>query len=155
MTTDQDVHGHVKVWAGAKSDGEPVYELVPAKRLADGRYKLVGTPALVLGCAADDIVTLDEAMRVRVLHRGGNLAVQAGPVKEFVPSDVDRLRDAMTPLSGLVEAPADLRFIVVTVPAAAGFPRVESIMNEWAATANAEWWYGNVTDDSGALLNWW
>ncbi|GAA2259779.1 hypothetical protein GCM10010402_14170 [Actinomadura luteofluorescens] len=155
MTTDQDTHMHVRAWAGTKSDGEPVYELVPAKRSTDGRYELVGTPALVLGCAAGDIVTLDETMRVRVLHRGGNLAVQAGPVKEFVPSDVDRLREAMTPLGGLVEAPADLRFIVVTVPAAAGFPHVESIMNKWAATANAEWWYGNVADDSGAPLNWW
>ncbi|WP_256255484.1 hypothetical protein [Actinomadura madurae] len=40
----------------------------------------------------------------------------------------------------------------MTVPAATGFSRIESIMNEWAATANAEWWYRN---DNGALLNWW
>lgn len=58
----------------------------------------------------------------------------------------------MTPPSGLAEAPADLQFVVVTVPAATGFSRIESIMNEWAATANAEWWYRN---DNGALLNWW
>lgn len=155
MINDQGAHDHLKAWAGAKSNGEPVYEVVPAEPLSDDRYRLLGTPALVLGCAAGDIVALDEAMRVQVLHRGGNLAVQAGPVRQFLPSDVDRLRTAMTPLSGLVEAPADLRFVVVTVPVTAGFPRVESIMDDWAATANAEWWYGNVTDDKGTPLNWW
>ncbi|WP_329086147.1 DUF4265 domain-containing protein [Actinomadura citrea] len=155
MTSDHTVHDHAKVWAGTKSNGEPVYELIPAERLLEGRYKLVGTPALVLGCAAGDTVLLDDSMRVQVLQRGGNVAVQAAPVADFDISDVDRLREAMIPLRGLVEAPADLRFVVVTVPAAAGFPRIESIMDEWATTANAQWWYGNVTDDEGAPLNWW
>ncbi|MFC5744131.1 DUF4265 domain-containing protein [Actinomadura rugatobispora] len=155
MTSDQTVHDHVKVWAGTKSNGEPVYELVPAERLLEDRYKLVGTPALVLGCAAGDTVSLDESMRVQVLQRGGNVAVQAAPAADFDVSDIDRLRETMISLRGLVEAPADLRFVVVTVPAAVSFPRIESIMDEWATTANAQWWYGNVTDDEGAPLNWW
>ncbi|RFS86981.1 DUF4265 domain-containing protein [Actinomadura spongiicola] len=142
MTT----HEHAQIWAGDKSDGQPAYEMVPVERLPDGQYKIVGTPALVLGCAAGDTVTLDEAMRVRVLHHGGNLAIQAFPIKEFAHSDVERLREAMTPLSGLVEAPANLRFIVVTVPMSAGIPHINSTMNEWAATANAEWSYGNAPD---------
>ncbi|MGI8333873.1 DUF4265 domain-containing protein [Actinomadura scrupuli] len=155
MTNDQNAHEHAMVWAGDKPDGQPVHEVVPVERLPDGRYKIVGTPAMVLGCAAGDIVVFDQNKRVQVLQRGGNLAVQAFPVVELVPTDVGRLREAMTPLGGLVESPPDLRFVVVTVPVTAGFPRVESIMDEWAAEANANWWYGNVEDDEGALLNWW
>ncbi|WP_412515680.1 DUF4265 domain-containing protein [Actinomadura madurae] len=71
MTADRDAREHVKLWACAKSNGEPVYELVAAERLPDGRYKILVTPALVLGCAAGDIVIFNEVMRAQLLHRGG------------------------------------------------------------------------------------
>jgi hypothetical protein len=62
-----------------------------------------------------------------------------------------------TSLGGLVETPADRRFIVVTVPAAAGFPAAEAVMETWAVGLSVlvEWGFGNVCGPDGELLNWW
>lgn len=56
-----------------------------------------------------------------------------------------------------MEAPADRRFIVVTVAAAAGFPAVEAVMETWAAGVDTplEWGFSNVFGPDGEPLNWW
>jgi hypothetical protein len=65
-----------------------------------------------------------------------------------------RARDRHTP-GGLVEAPADRRFIVVTVPAAAGFPAVDAVMETWAADVSVllEWGFSNAFGPKGEPLN--
>ncbi|MBL7258614.1 hypothetical protein [Paractinoplanes lichenicola] len=64
--------------------------------------------------------------------------------------DVAELRDAFDRLDGLVELPADRRFIVITVPLTAGFPAIEAAVNAWTAARNCGWEYGNVHDE-----DWW
>lgn len=56
-----------------------------------------------------------------------------------------------------MEAPADRRFVVVTVPAAVGFPAVEAVMETWAAGVSvpAEWGFSNVFGPDGEPLNCW
>ncbi|MFE9205110.1 hypothetical protein [Micromonospora sp. NPDC007230] len=51
--------------------------------------------------------------------------------------------------------PADGRFIVITVPAAAGFAAVEDAVNSWTAEQGCPWEYGNVYDEDGQPLGWW
>ncbi|MEU3348926.1 hypothetical protein ABZ723_28845 [Streptomyces sp. NPDC006700] len=66
-------------------------------------------------------------------RRGPNLCVQAFGEPPFAAESLESLISAFVPLGGRVEAPAERRFIVVTVPVAAGFPAVEAVMETWAA----------------------
>jgi hypothetical protein len=156
MADERLVHQHLSVLAGVSSAGRPVYEDVPAEPLPAGRYRLVSSPALADGCAAGDIVRIDGDRRVEVIIRGGNLAIQAYAERGAFTSDqIGALEGALAPLGGLVEAPDDGRFLVVTVPVSIGFPRIESIMDKWSAAVGNGWAFGNVYDDSGTPLNWW
>ncbi|MBU2664529.1 hypothetical protein KOI35_13585 [Actinoplanes bogorensis] len=64
------------------------------------------------------------------------------------------VRAAFDRLGGVVEMPADRRFIVITVPVRAGFPAVEAAVGSWAADHDSGWEYGNVYDDGGGVLPW-
>ncbi|WP_170026710.1 DUF4265 domain-containing protein [Actinomadura oligospora] len=156
MTSDSRCHQHLNLLAGIGTAGQPVHEQVPAAQVAGGRYRLEATPALVDGCAAGDLVEIDHAGRVSVIERGGNLAVQSFSEHDaFDVDQVETLREAWAVEGGLVEAPPHLRFVVVTVPARIGFPRIEAITNRWSETTGSGWSFGNVFDKEGTPLNWW
>lgn len=147
---------HLDMRAGTATSGEPVFETVPVLPLTNDRYRIVGTPALVEGCAADDVIEVDAGGQFRVVERGGNVAIHVYSPNRTVSADqVDELRRAFIDSGGLVEAPSDRRFLVVTISVAVGFPRIESIMNGWSAATRNAWSYGNVYDSSGLALNWW
>lgn len=114
--------------------------------------RLVATPALVLGVAAGDTVRVQADGKLRVVARGGNLAIQLygehGWAGDFVDGslrDVARI-DARAP--GLT---------VVTIPVEVGFQTVERELARWIDKhPTAQWFYGNVYDDDGTTpLNWW
>jgi hypothetical protein len=66
------------------------------------------------------------------------------------------LTDLMASLGGTVEAPDDLRFLVVTWPVSVGFPAIEAAVSRWeSAGGGPGWCYGNVYDDNDAPLDWW
>ena len=50
--------------------------------------------------------------------------------------------------------PSDRRFIVITVPADAGFPAVEGAVGTWAADQGCGWEFGNVYDENDEVLTW-
>ncbi len=56
--------------------GEPVYEQVTAEALADGRFRLLASPGLVLGTAAGDIIEVADDGTPMVVERGGNVATR-------------------------------------------------------------------------------
>ena len=151
----EPAHSHVNLFAGSASSGRPVYEPVPAAAVSPGVFDVLASPALVHGCAAGDRIQVAEDGRFEVLSRGGNLCVVLFPAERPPDPDVDELTAAFQRLGGIVESPPDRRFIVVTVPMAAGFPAVEQAVNDWTATRSCEWEYGNVYDDNGDPLNWW
>ncbi|MFC4906669.1 DUF4265 domain-containing protein [Actinomadura gamaensis] len=155
MTTDGRGHHHLNLLAESAS-GPPVREPVPVVRVSDGRYRLEATPALVDGCAAGDVVEVDRDGRVSVIERGGNLAIQSfaerGP---FRMDQIDALREAFAAEGGLVEFPPHQRFVVVTVAARVGFPRVEAVMDAWSQATGSGWSFGNVYDEQGEPLHWW
>jgi len=137
------------------SSGKPVYEGVPAVVVEDGVYDVVGTPALVLGCAAGDRIRVDSAGGFEVLARGGNVALVLFPGSDPDEAQILLLRAEVAALGGTTEVPADRRFIVVTVPVAVGFPAIEGTVGEWSEANGAEWGFSNVCDDNGQPLNWW
>ena len=62
--------------AGHKTSGEPVFEQVLVDLLDDGTYRIIATPGLVLGIAADDVVRVTPDASYEIVERGRNLAVQ-------------------------------------------------------------------------------
>ncbi|MET4641473.1 hypothetical protein ABID95_001194 [Streptomyces atratus] len=150
-------HCHVALRAGFASSGKPVFETLPARAVGPGSYELTGSPGMVEGCAAGDLLKIDADGLFQVERRGPNLCIQAFGEPPFDAESLESLISALVPLGGLVEAPADRRFIVVTVPAAAGFPAVEAVMEMWAAGVSVlvEWGFSNVFGPDGEPLNWW
>lgn len=63
----------IRVLAGHGSSGNPE---LPADPVAPARFRVLATPGLADGFAADDIVELATLGNARVLKRGGNLGVQ-------------------------------------------------------------------------------
>src|SRR5699024_267802 len=101
-------HDHVALLAGVKSNGEPVHELVPARQLADGTWEITGTPALAVGCAVGDHLTVDEDGSFHVVRRGGNLAIVAlAPRGRDITEQGKTLQDDLRAVGGLVETHPD------------------------------------------------
>ncbi len=150
-------HCHVSLQAGLTSSGEPVFETLPARAVGPGLFELAGSPGLVEGCAAGDLLKIDAEGLFQVERRGPNLCIQAFGEPAVAAESLEALTDAFAPLGGLVEAPADRRFIVVTVPASVGFPAVEAVMGAWALSVSGqlEWGFSNVFGPDGEPLNWW
>lgn len=150
-------HCHVALRAGFASSGKPVFETLPARAIGPSCYELTGSPGMVEGCAAGDLLRIDADGVFQVERRGPNLCIQAFGEPPFDVESLESLISAFVPLGGLVEAPADRQFIVVTVPAAAGFPAVEAVMEMWAAGVSVpvEWGFSNVFGPDGEPLNWW
>ncbi|MER7706951.1 DUF4265 domain-containing protein [Kitasatospora sp. NPDC097605] len=135
---------HVRLLAGRAPSGKPVFEVLPAYPLEAGRCELAGSPGLVLGCAAGDVLDVGEDGGFEVVRQGGNLCVQAYRPGGFAPGAFADLRNVVGGLGGSAEAPADLRFIVVTV-GRTGAADTEAAMDAWAAsTDGASWWFGNA-----------
>ncbi|GGX85710.1 DUF4265 domain-containing protein [Streptomyces fructofermentans] len=150
-------HCHVALRVGFAGAGKPVFETLPARAVGPGVHELTGSPGMVEGCAAGDLLEVGDDGSFRIERRGPNLCVQAFGRPPFDAESLELLTSAFVPLGGLVEAPADRRFIVVTVPAAAGFPEVEAVMETWAADLDVlvEWGFSNVFGPDGEPLNWW
>ncbi|WP_062647903.1 DUF4265 domain-containing protein [Streptomyces maremycinicus] len=154
-SSESSHHCHVALRVGFGGSGKPVFETLPALAVGPGRYELTGSPGMVEGCAAGDLLEIDADGCFRVERRGPNFCVQAFGEPPFDAGALESLTDAFASLGGLVEAPADRRFIVVTVPAAVGFPAVEAVMRTWAAgvSVRVEWGFGNVFGPDGEPLN--
>ena len=135
---------HIRLLAGHSSSGCPVFEVLPALPLESDLFELAGSPGLVLGCAAGDVLRIGEDGQFEVVRQGENLCLQAYRQGHFIPESLAELRKAVGALGGLAEAPPDLRFIVVTVSRSVCLPAIEQLMDTWAAgTAGVEWWFGN------------
>lgn len=158
MTVMTDRHDHVSLLAGTAKDGSPRTEMTPAEKLGASRYRILGTPGLANGCAEGDIVIVEHDGSFDVIERGGNIAIHvypAGPLGDEVLSD---LKQRFGVLGGRVEYPPDTRFVAITVPSAAGFPKIEAAMDDAMRHPSAsavEWYFGNVYDDAGTPLEWW
>ncbi|SEP03920.1 DUF4265 domain-containing protein [Actinacidiphila rubida] len=135
---------HIRLLAGHAAAGQPVFEVLPARLVQSDLFELMGSPGMVLGCAAGDVLRIADDGQFEVVEQGANWCIQAAGLAHVSPESFAALRDAVGELAGMAEAPADLRFVVVTVGRAAGLPAIERVMDTWAAGNNgAEWWFGN------------
>ncbi|TRV79529.1 DUF4265 domain-containing protein [Streptomyces sp. 130] len=144
----------IRLLAGKKTSGEPVFEEVPVEELTPpGEYRLLASPGLVLGVACGDVVRVDSTTgEFDVLLRGGNLCIQLyGP-----PPVGDSVAQAIESLGGWRDGRAS-KLTVFTLPAVRGFSEVENVLNSVAEeNSGVEWFYGNVYEKDGVTpLNWW
>jgi hypothetical protein len=112
-------------------------------------------PGLTFGCASGDRIRVDEDGSFEVQRRSGNLCLRIYPAGVPTDSDVEPLTAAFAQLDGIVEMPANRRFIVITVPVTAGFPTVQAAVSAWTDAHSCNWDYGNVYDEHDQPLNWW
>ncbi|MFC9672754.1 MULTISPECIES: DUF4265 domain-containing protein [unclassified Streptomyces] len=146
MTLDsQPSNGaHIRLLAGHAASGRPVFEVLPARLVDAGLFELAGSPGLVLGCAAGDVLRVADDGQFEVTEQGGNLCVQAASHGPFTPESFLELRSAVEDLGGIAEAPPELRFIVVTISRTVSQSAIEQAMDAWAAGVDGvEWWFGN------------
>ncbi|MEV6973731.1 DUF4265 domain-containing protein [Kitasatospora sp. NPDC093806] len=121
-----------------------MFEVLPARLVQSDLFELAGSPGMVLGCAAGDLLRVADDGRFEVVEQGGNWCIQAAGLGHVSAESFAALRVAVADLPGLAEAPPDLRFIVVTVGRAVGLPVIEQVMDSWAAGIDGvEWWIGN------------
>ena len=132
-------YGHARLTAD-EADGRVVREVVPVKFLSSGLVEIVGSPALVMGCVAGDVLRLGSDGHFEIVRRGPNLSVQAFSDPPFTPEAIRQLTAAFDAIGGIVEAPAHRTFLVATVPATAGQPAIDAIMNSWSAPFDGLYW---------------
>jgi hypothetical protein len=146
----------LRVVAGTSSDGTPAFEEVLVEACGAGQYRLLRSPGLVLGMAAEDTFMLNPDGSCRVISRGRNLCIQV-----LATARLDELEREATPrllrLGGRLDGKTSEE-LVYTVPVEAGFSAIERVLREVIGKhLAAEWYYGNVYDpeDGVTPLNWW
>jgi hypothetical protein len=154
MVGHEHEHDHLDlIIEGARVGATQPVEVEP---LGAGKYRVRYSPGFVEGIAAGDIirVTDPELGRFEVLSRGGNIAVKLA-AREAVAGALPAVTAALEAVGGRLDGAIE-QAAVWTVPAAAGFKRIEAIMADAVGRlSGSEWWYGNVYDDSGKPLRWW
>ena len=150
--SEHPFHIDLVVVGGRAGATQPV-EVEP---LGNDEYRILFSPGLVEGIAAGDVIRVTDP-RVglfEVLSRGGNVAVKFGapePLEPFLPA----IHADLEALGGRLDGATDTA-AVWTIPAAAGFARIEKAMAAAVARIpGAGWWYGNVYDGDGKPLHWW
>ena len=136
-------------------------ELLPVADVGDRRYRLLASPGLVEGLAAEDEFELDADAPLghRVIRRGGNLCVwfyHSEPLTESSAVTAD-LRRVAESLGGHLDGGYS-RMLVLTIPLAAGFDPVARAFDDAVRRhAASSWLYGNVYDPADGMtpLNWW
>lgn len=141
--SDSDQYGHVRLTA-VEPDGQLITEVLPAKALPGGLAELLGSPGLVTGAAAGDVLVL-QASGFQVVRRGPNDCVQVYADPPLDEHAMAWLAKAFESVGGYVEAPPQRQFAVATVPSAAGREHVEAIMAEAGEhIPGMEWQFGTA-----------
>jgi hypothetical protein len=145
------------LFAGSHSNGEPVFERVPALAAAARNcYYLQQSPLFAQGAASGDMIELlsHNPGRFRVRERSGQLAVRV-----LCRGGVEQLAEELTPLLEKLGGRLDVtspRALVYCIHVAVGFREIERILDPLVQAAGATWSYGNVyAADSGEPLDWW
>ena len=143
-------------------DGKPVYEVVPAIKLADNLFRLTASPGFAPGVAAGDEIeiTPDERFGVRVVKHGGNVCVQIF-LHKCDDETKARVRNIAESIGGWLDGGLDTStrwLLILTIPVVIGFDVIEGAVDRIKECCAVDhWMYGNVysIDDGVTPLNWW
>jgi hypothetical protein len=130
---------------------------VPVEALGDGRFRVLHSPGLVEGIAAEDVIRITDERtgRFEVVERGGNLSIKVMG-RSSVAELRARLERDLGALGGWCDGEIEIA-AVFTVPVRAGFPAVESALRAALEShPGFEIYFGNVYAEDGVTpLGWW
>ncbi|GAA1602012.1 hypothetical protein GCM10009679_02080 [Saccharothrix algeriensis] len=121
-----DSYGHIRLTT-VEPDGELITEVLPARQLPGGLIELLGSPGVVTGAAAGDVVVI-QANGFHVVRRGPNDCVQVYADPALDEHALAWLAKAFESVGGYVEAPPQRQFAVATVPSTVESAELEAIM---------------------------
>jgi hypothetical protein len=148
----------IPVFVETHKSGKPFHESILVNALGGNRFQLVKSPGFLVGYAAGDEITWDEATKkVSLISRGGNICVQC--VRGSGMSAVEHfVAPMLLAIGGRVDGAYKDRLLILTVPGSGGFASLERILaaaeREFPGT---QWTYSNVYDASDGVtpLDWW
>ena len=130
-------------------------EEVLVERMGDNRYRIVSSPGMVQGLAANDIIALDgeHPTNFRLLRRGGNVCIhvfcailQRDAIEVALTRELGRI-------GGVLDGTMGETGLCYTISVQAGFSVIEAALER---VVGEEWSYSNIYDpETGAPLNWW
>jgi hypothetical protein len=125
-----------------------------AEPLADGRFRLVCTPGLIQGFAADDVIRYHADRRsAELVSRGMKVGVQF-----YHPALDDRvvahIEGQVTAVGGSVDGHLQ-NLLVLTFPVGVRVGNIQSFLREYEERFGAEWFFANLFTDDGRPLEWW
>ena len=132
-----------------------MFEPVHVNPLGEKTYRVLFSPGLAYGIAADDEIQLLDDGQYEVTRRGRNLAVRvlsAKSLSEHAHALTDQVRER---LGGRLDGQTS-KGLAFTVPVSAGFQAVEALFEQFVANqTGVVWEYGNVYDENGKPIGWW
>lgn len=132
-------------------------EEVLVEPVGPNRFRLLRSPGLVLGVAADDVFELLPQGRLKVLERGSNICVQV----YVPPSHIDEIEERLLSITRDVGARLDgksSKQLVLTIRWRNNFELIEELLSRIVGEySGVKWFYGNVYDpeDGTTPLGWW
>ncbi|ACR13240.1 DUF4265 domain-containing protein [Teredinibacter turnerae] len=148
----------ISLFAGQQADGRPVMETLQVRKLDDGAFQLVKSPAFVRGIASGDHIKVDRKTgSFTLVKRAGNLCIRV-----FSRTGAAALAEQLVPelekLGGELDY-ENARMLVFSIHVSCGFQTIEDILNRCLGDdGGSTWMYGNVYDiveGQQQPLNWW
>jgi hypothetical protein len=132
------------------------HETLEMEELSPGFWRLLHSPAFVLGVARGDVVRVDAQLLAgfEVHERSGFIAVSV-----FLPKGVgastSSLESSVRGLGGIPEGGPE-NVAVFSVPVSVGFSAIEKVFAEFsAAQSGVEWAFSNVYGHRGEVMECW
>jgi hypothetical protein len=132
------------------------HETLEMEEVSPGLWRLLHSPAFVLGVARGDVVRVDPQLLAgfEVRERSGFIAVSV-----FLPQGLDAstswLESSVRGLGGIPEGGPE-NVAVFSVPVSVGFPAIEKVFTEFSSVrGGVEWAFSNVYGQRGEVLECW
>lgn len=143
---------HVLLRIGERN-GKPEFEPIHVDLIEGNRYRVLFSPGLAYGLAAQDEIEPDDEGRYEVVARGGNLAVRV-----LSSNGVTALEPALTEQVAQIGGRLDGRVrngLAYTIPAKTGRETIGQLFgNLKRETPGVLWEYGNVYEEDGQVAEW-
>jgi hypothetical protein len=132
------------------------HETLEMEEASPGLWRLLHSPAFVLGVARGDVVRLDDEVPAgfEVRERSGFIAVSVF-LPEALGGAINSLASSVQALGGILEG-GPKNVAVFSVPVSVGFPAIEKVFTEFSMLhSGVEWVFSNVYGQQGEVMECW
>lgn len=132
------------------------HETLEMEEVAPGLWRLLHSPAFVLGVARGDVVRIDPELLAgfEVRERSGFIAVSVFMSQDF-EAPLSSLESSVRKLGGIPEGGPE-NVAVFSIPVSVGLSAIEEVFTEFSAMqGGVEWAFSNVYGRRGEVLECW